>query len=77
MASMVSARRYHHQYLPDEIQHERGAFSAAQADDLQLRGHSLSERDDYGNMQVVIWERKTNTIDAASDPRGIGSAVVK
>ncbi|MCK4743459.1 MAG: gamma-glutamyltransferase [Sulfuriflexus sp.] len=75
--SMVSKRRYHHQYLPDEIQHERGAFSKSQADDLQLRGHILKERDDYGNMQVVLWERESNTLDAASDPRGVGSATVK
>ena len=75
--SMVSKRRYHHQYLPDEIQHERGTFSEQQAGDLQLRGHTLSQRDDYGNMQVILWERQTNTLDAASDPRGVGSAVVK
>lgn len=75
--SMVSKQRYHHQYLPDEIQHERGAFSEQQASDLQLRGHTLSQRDDYGNMQVILWERQTNTLDAASDPRGVGSAIVK
>jgi len=75
--SMVSKRRYHHQYLPDQIQHERDAFTKQQADDLQFRGHELSQRDDYGNMQVILWERKTNSLDAASDPRGVGSAIVK
>ena len=75
--SMVSKRRYHHQYLPDQIQHERGAFSKQQADDLQLRGHSLSERDDFGNMQVILWDRRSNSLDAASDPRGVGGAAVK
>lgn len=76
-ASMVSKRRYHHQYLPDHIEYERGAFSRQQAEDLQLRGHTLSQRDDYGNMQVILWERQSNRVDAASDPRGVGSAVVK
>jgi len=75
--SMVSKRRYHHQYLPDAIQYEQGAFSPLQLGDLQLRGHTLSQRDDYGNMQVILWERQTNTLDAASDPRGVGSAIVK
>lgn len=75
--SMVSKRRYHHQYLPDVIQYEQGAFSPLQLGDLQLRGHTLSQRDDYGNMQVILWERQTNTLDAASDPRGVGSAIVK
>ncbi len=75
--SMVSKRRYHHQYLPDVIQYEQGAFTPQQLADLQLHGHTLSLQGDYGNMQVVLWERNTNQLDAASDPRVIGSAVVK
>ena len=30
----------------------------------------------YGNMQVVLWDRKGNRVEAASDPRGIGMASV-
>lgn len=75
--AIVSKRRYHHQYLPDQIQYERGAFDNAIAGELQLRGHILSERDDFGNMQVVTWQRENNSVSAASDPRGIGSAKVK
>ena len=75
--TMVSKRRYHHQYLPDVIQYEQGAFTTQQLADLQLRGHTLSLQSDYGNMQVVLWERNSNTLDAASDPRVIGSAVIK
>lgn len=74
--AIVGKRRYHHQYLPDQIQYERGVFDEAMADELQLRGHVLSERDDFGNMQVVTWQRDTNKVSAASDPRGIGSAEV-
>jgi gamma-glutamyltranspeptidase/glutathione hydrolase len=74
--AIVSKRRYHHQYLPDHIQHERGAFDEAMAIELQLRGHALSERDEFGNMQVVTWQRESNRVSAASDPRGIGSARV-
>jgi gamma-glutamyltranspeptidase/glutathione hydrolase len=74
---IVGKRRYHHQYLPDHIQHERGAFDEAMVGELQLRGHVLSERDDFGNMQVVTWQREGNRVSAASDPRGIGSAEVK
>jgi gamma-glutamyltranspeptidase / glutathione hydrolase len=41
-------------------------------------GHILSEEDeDYGNMQVVIWDRKQHEVSAASDPRGSGAATVK
>ncbi len=75
--AIVSKRRYHHQYLPDQIQYERGAFNDAIAGELQLRGHVLSQRDDFGNMQVVTWQRGNNSVNAASDPRGIGGAEVK
>ena len=75
--NMVSKRRYHHQYLPDVIQYEQGAFSPPQLSDLQLRGHNLSMKSDYGNMQVVLWERHSNQLDVASDPRGVGSAEIK
>lgn len=74
---IVGQRRFHHQYLPDHIQYERGTFSDELAAELQFRGHVLSLRNDFGNMQVVIWDRATNKLDAASDPRGIGSASVK
>jgi gamma-glutamyltranspeptidase / glutathione hydrolase len=42
--------RYHHQYLPDVLQYEANAFSAAQLDALRARGHQprLIERD-YGS----------------------------
>ena len=75
--SVVSKCRYHHQYLPDHIQHERGCFNDDLILGLQVREHQLNERDDFGNMQLVTWQRKTNRVSAASDPRGIGSAEVR
>lgn len=74
---IVSRPRYHHQYLPDEIQHEPNAFSPEIAQALQDRGHTLkSVGRQYGNMQAIIWNRANNSIDAATDPRGVGSARV-
>ena len=76
--SMVSLPRYHHQYLPDVIQYEEGAFSAKQIKALQAKGHTLEQtRGPYGNMQAVIWLRQENQVLAASDPRVIGKAEVK
>lgn len=31
----------------------------------------------YGNMQLVAWFKRTGRIEAASDPRGEGAAVVR
>ncbi len=75
--AMVSTPRFHHQYLPDQIFYEAGALSPYERQVLEKRGHSLKESArGYGNMQVVIWDWKYQILDAASDPRGVGQAVV-
>lgn len=75
--SWVSLPRYHHQYLPDAVQFEPGAFDAQLQQDLLARGHQLTPLEsDYGNMQVIYWNRQTGQVMAASDPRGTGDARV-
>jgi gamma-glutamyltranspeptidase/glutathione hydrolase len=77
-ASWVSLPRFHHQFIPDLIQYEVDALSKAEIQALQQRGHILkasSRR--YGNMHAIVWNQTSNTVKAASDPRGIGLAVVK
>lgn len=74
--SMVSASRYHHQYLPDAISFEKAGLSATVQSRLQVMGHITKERGRrYGNMQVVISSQ--GELSAASDPRGIGLADVR
>jgi gamma-glutamyltranspeptidase/glutathione hydrolase len=74
----VSLPRFHHQYLPDVVAHETGAFNEEDARALQRFGHRLeSVRGRYGNMQVAAWYKKVGKIEAVSDPRGEGTAVVK
>ena len=75
--SMVSLPRFHHQYLPDVIQYETGAFNAGDIKSLQAMGYKFEQVRSYGNMQAVVWERAGNKVLAASDPRGIGEALVK
>ncbi len=71
----VSSPRYHHQFLPDVIEHEPRAFSAAEAADLQRRGYTLKDVGRaYGNQQVLLWNKKSGEVQSASDPRGIGLA---
>ncbi|TBW12893.1 gamma-glutamyltransferase [Azotobacter chroococcum subsp. isscasi] len=64
--------RYHHQYLPDVIEHEPEAFTAAEIAELQARGHPLKAREPYGNQQVLRWDKRSGEVEAASDPRGLG-----
>ena len=72
--AIVSAPRYHHQYLPDVIQHEPDTFSEALQAQLREFGHELeSVGRTYGDMHVIT--RGTDgVLRAASDPRGIGEA---
>ena len=75
--AIVNLPRYHHQYLPDVIFYEAGAISDEQARHLQTMGHELKLlQQPYGNMQMVIWNRQTNRVTSASDPRGEGQAGV-
>lgn len=81
---IVSKRRYHHQYLPDVIIYEQGALTDLEIKKLQQLGHQLKDntspyggKGDYGNMQAIVWRKKSNTLDAASDPRGQGLAIIK
>ena len=75
-AEMVGLPRFHHQYLPDEITFEPSALSADIQNALKKKGHQLKpQENDYGNMQAIGWDHENNTIEAASDPRGIGQAV--
>ncbi|MEQ8230800.1 MAG: gamma-glutamyltransferase [Gammaproteobacteria bacterium] len=76
-AAIVSASRYHHQYLPDHVQYEQDGFDAALRAALLAKGHELEEVGrNYGNMQAIVWDRGADTLEAASDPRGEGGADV-
>ena len=75
--TIVAAPRYHMQYLPDQVQFEKGAFDADAQAALTRMGYKLDALNNpYGNMQAVLWRPAQNTLDAAADPRGVGTARV-
>jgi gamma-glutamyltranspeptidase/glutathione hydrolase len=73
---IVSLPRFHHQYLPDQVEYEHGALSDAEISALQKMGYSLADHGSWGNMQAITWDYKSGKVIAASDPRGIGTAEV-
>jgi gamma-glutamyltranspeptidase/glutathione hydrolase len=74
-SAWVSLPRYHHQYLPDHIQHEPETFDAATVQALEAMGHTLKPVGRrYGDMQALL--RDSGRVDAAADPRGQGRALV-
>jgi gamma-glutamyltranspeptidase/glutathione hydrolase len=66
---IVATKRFHHQFMPDVVMVEPGVFDAATTNALTQMGYTFKERNPWGFMNVVIWDRRTNKLDAASDPR--------
>lgn len=72
-AQWVASPRIHHQYLPDILGFEPGALTAQQQLRLQRKGHAVQELTrNYGNQQVLWWQKESGRSAAASDPRGQG-----
>ncbi|MCH8176904.1 MAG: gamma-glutamyltransferase [Proteobacteria bacterium] len=76
-SDIVSLPRFHHQYFPDHISYEDNAFDEATIAALNSMGHELKQMSyRYGNMHSIIVDHQTGKLDAASDPRGPGLAIV-
>jgi gamma-glutamyltranspeptidase/glutathione hydrolase len=76
--AVVAAPRYHHQYQPDVVFAEDGAFTAEERTALEQRGHSIRPWPaTIGNMQVVTWNYSSDKVEAASDPRRAGGSLVR
>ncbi|QIL21702.1 gamma-glutamyltransferase [Thermomonas sp. HDW16] len=79
--------RYHHQWWPDTIGIERDALPKDVIAALRAMGHQLTvpgeendgrrSSDAWGNMNTVLWDKRSNTLSAGNDPRNpVGKAEV-
>ncbi|HET8932328.1 MAG TPA: gamma-glutamyltransferase [Polyangiales bacterium] len=66
----VSALRYHHQYLPDELVVEAPGLPKELAQDLETRGYHVRTGDIGCKIQAVAYE--DGKLHGVSDPRGEG-----
>lgn len=70
-AEWVAKPRIHHQYLPDVVSVEAGALTEAEAADLRARGHTVNQSEStWGNMQALVWDRRSGELSGGTDPRG-------
>jgi gamma-glutamyltranspeptidase/glutathione hydrolase len=76
LARLVTAPRFHHQYLPDRIEIEPGGFPDQWVEAMKAKGHAVEVgRRRWGNMQAVFLDKKTGRIENASDPRGLSGVL--
>lgn len=65
----VQAKRYHHQWLPDEIIYEKGAFSQELIHALDSIGHTLREVETIGAIEAISVD-ENGILRGAADNRG-------
>lgn len=74
MQEAVAAPRFHHQWLPDQIDYEPNAISENVRESLKQKGYTLKERKPYGRVEGIL-VNSDKTYQAGADPRGDDKAV--
>lgn len=69
MQAAVEAKRFHHQWLPDTIIVEPGAFTTSDSLALVRMGHAFRQRGTIGRVDAVL-RRKDGKLQGGADPRG-------
>jgi len=69
----VHAKRFHHQWAPDEIQIEEGALPEEVLEKLQSMGHSIKVRTPIGRVEA-IQRMPDGSLRAVADDRGDDAA---
>ena len=74
MQEAVAAPRFHHQWLPDQIDYEPSAISENVRESLKQKGYTLKERKPSGRVEGIL-VNTDKTYQAGADPRGDDKAV--
>ncbi|PAW95285.1 gamma-glutamyltransferase [Mucilaginibacter sp. MD40] len=68
MQEAVAAKRFHHQWLPDEVEAEKGAFNEATILLLQQKGYKVVPRGAIGRVDAILLTPAG--YQGGADPRG-------
>ncbi len=74
MQEAVCAKRFHHQWFPDQIYYEKEALDSLVADKLKNIGHNLKLRGPIGRVDAIL-VLSDGTLEGGADPRGDDTAV--
>ena len=74
VADAVASPRFHHQWQPDSVRFESGAFATGVQQQLEAMGHNEVRSAGFGLGDANSISYDGETIIATSDPRNIGGA---
>ena len=74
MQAAVNAKKFHHQWLPDNIQMETDALDSLTQVRLKAKGYVIMERGSIGRVDAIL-KTKWGYYQAGADPRGDDTAI--
>lgn len=74
MLEAVSAPRYHHQWLPNEVGVEPDAFTREVVGELEAMGHRMAPRSSIGRVDAIL-VLPDGRLEGGADPRGDDTAM--
>ncbi len=74
MQPAVSAKRFHHQWLPDDVETEKDALDNATINALQQKGYKVVSRGTIGRVDAIL-VTKDGYYQGGADPRGDDTAL--
>ncbi|MDQ1140215.1 gamma-glutamyltransferase [Pedobacter agri] len=72
--SAVAAKKFHHQWLPDEVYVEKDAIDSLAVEKLKAKGYNLLYRGPIGRVDAII-KTKWGSYQGGADPRGDDLAI--
>lgn len=69
MQHAVAAKRFHHQWLPDQVYTETGALDSVTALKLKSKGYMITPRGPMGRVDAIL-KTKWGYYQGGADPRG-------
>jgi gamma-glutamyltranspeptidase / glutathione hydrolase len=68
----VNSPRFHHQWMPDNVRYETGAFSDSVATELKVMGHKGLSGSGFGIGDANTIVKKDEVLEGVSDTRNVG-----